>query len=84
MDKNFYHDWLMKTLKGMVGRRSDGVVREYANGHLDKGNLTLEDISEIDTLIEAQYVVTEEEYDPELLPDTIPIEDIETAEEVIE
>ncbi len=84
MDKNFYHDWLMKTLKGMVNRRSDGVVREYANGHYDKGALTLDDIAEIDTLIEAQYVVEEESDLVYPLPDGVLEEDSESTSEIAE
>lgn len=52
-------DFVMKTLKGMVGTYPDFQVREYALNWYAKGKLTEEDLAEIDALIEAQYVVPE-------------------------
>ena len=51
--KNF----VMKTLKGMLGVYPDFQVREYALNWYAKGKLTEEDLAEIDALIEAQYIV---------------------------
>lgn len=47
------HDFVMKTLFGMVGNEPDYKVREYALGWYDKGKLTSEDMSMLDAAIEA-------------------------------
>lgn len=51
--------FIMDTLHGMVGNEPDYKVRKYALGWLDKGELTLEDIAEINAKIEAQYIAEE-------------------------
>ena len=53
------NEFLMKTIKGMIGNYPDFQVREYAIGWWSKGKLTDADMEEIDTLIEAQYIVPE-------------------------
>lgn len=52
-------DFVMKTLRGMVGAYPDFQVREYALNWYAKGKLTEEDLEDVDALIEAQYVVPE-------------------------
>ena len=48
----------MKTLKGMIGNYPDFQVMEYALNWYSKGKLTEEDLAEIETMIEAQYIPT--------------------------
>lgn len=55
------HDFVMKTLIGMVGREPDYKVRQYALGWFDKAELTAEDMAELELAIEAQYLPKEEE-----------------------
>ena len=50
------NDFLMKTLRGMVGHYPDFQVREYASNWYAKGVLTETDLAEIDALIEYQYL----------------------------
>ena len=71
-------DFIMKTLKGMIGNYPDFQVREYALNWYEKGKITEENLSEIETLVEAQYIETvstedETEYVEE------PIEEVETG-----
>lgn len=54
------HDFVMKTLTGMVGREPDYKVRQYALGWYDKAQLTAEDMAQLETAIEAQYQPVEE------------------------
>lgn len=54
------HDFVMKTLMGMVGREPDYKVRQYALGWYDKAELTAEDMAQLETAIEAQYHADEE------------------------
>ena len=49
--------FIMKTLRGMVGNYPDFQVMEYALNWYSKGKLTEEDLAEIETMIEAQYIV---------------------------
>lgn len=68
------HDFVMKTLFGMIGNEPDYKVREYALGWYDKAKLTSEDMDELDSAIEAIHAVPE-----------IPIdENIIASEEVTE
>ena len=53
------NEFIMKTLKGMVGNYPDFQVREYALGWWGKGKLTDSDMEEVDALIEAQYFIPE-------------------------
>lgn len=71
------NNFIMKTLKGMVGNYPDFQVMEYALNWYEKGKLTVEDLAEVETLIEAQYIVPEP-------PVEEPIEDIPTEETEIE
>lgn len=71
------NEFLMKTIKGMIGNYPDFQVREYAIGWWSKGKLTDDDMVEIDTLIESQYIVP-------IPPVEEPIEDIPTEETEIE
>lgn len=43
------HDFIMKTLKGMVGVYPDCQVREYALNWEEKGELTEEDLALVDS-----------------------------------
>ena len=67
------NEFLMKTLKGMIGNYPDFQVREFALNWYAKGKLTEEDLATIDDLIETQYIVPEP-------PVEEPIEDIPTDE----
>lgn len=49
-------DFLMKTIKGMIGTYPDFQVREYAANWYAKGKLTEENLAELDALIESQYI----------------------------
>lgn len=51
-----FSNFLMKTLKGMIGNYPDFQVREYALNWYAKGKLTEDDLATIDTLIETQYI----------------------------
>lgn len=62
-------EFIMKTLKGMIGKYPDFQIREYALNWYSKGKLTEEDLAEIETLIEVQYIVP-----------TPPVEDETTVE----
>ena len=53
------NEFLMKTLKGMIGNYPDFQVREFALNWYAKGKLTEEDLATIDDLIETQYIVPE-------------------------
>ena len=55
MRKTFLNKWLMKTLLGMAGREPDYYVRDYATRWYDRGQLSEENLMEIDAAIEAQY-----------------------------
>lgn len=82
-------DFLMKTIKGMIGHYIDFQVREWAADWWKIGKLSDEDMAEIDELIEMQYVVVEtpsvdeivDEHEPMVIPEII--ED-ETEEPVVE
>jgi hypothetical protein len=50
------NEFLMKTLKGMIGNYPDFQVREYALNWYAKGKLTEDDLATIDATIEAQYI----------------------------
>lgn len=60
-------DFIMKTLNGMIGRYPDFQVREYALNWYSKGKLTEEHLLEVETAIEAQYIVEEAPTEEELL-----------------
>jgi hypothetical protein len=50
------NDFIMKTLNGMIGNYPDFQVREYASNWFAKGVLTEDNLSELDVLIENQYI----------------------------
>lgn len=54
------HDFVLKTLTGMVGREPDYKVRKYALGWYDKGELTAEDLAALELAIESQHAQPEE------------------------
>ena len=68
------HDFVMKTLLGMVGNEPDYKVREYALGWYDKAKLTSEDMAQLDAAIEAKNTPV----------DTTEEEEITESEEVAE
>lgn len=51
--------FIMKTIKGMIGNYPDFQVGEYALDWWKLGKLSDEDMVEIETMIEAQYIVPE-------------------------
>lgn len=59
------HDFVMKTLLGMVGNEPDYKVREYALGWYDKARLTGEDMAQLDEAIHGQYAEPETSEIPE-------------------
>ena len=71
------HDFVMKTLTGMVGHEPDYKVRQFALGWYDKAELTAEDMAALELAIEAQYEQPTEE-----VPVEVPLE--EPAEETAE
>lgn len=54
-------EFVLKTIKGMIGNEPDYKVQKYALGWFDKEVLTEEELTEIDTLIEEQSVTGKEE-----------------------
>jgi hypothetical protein len=63
-------EFVMKTIKGMIGAYPDFQVREYALNWYAKGKLTEEDLAEIDALIEAQHIVPEPPVEPKIEDET--------------
>ena len=91
------NEFIMKTLKGMVGNYPDFQVREYAANWYAKGTLTAEDLATIDAMLEAQYIVPEtpevpeevmDEHEPMVIPeiveDEVPAEEPAVEPEVVE
>ena len=76
------NNFLMKTIKGMIGNYPDFQVREYAINWYAKGKLVEEDLAEIDTMIEAQYVEPKAEV-TETESEEVP-EEVEDEDEVEE
>jgi len=50
------HDFIMKTLRGMIGHYLDFQVQEYALNWYSKGKLAESDLAEIQATIDSQYV----------------------------
>ena len=70
----------------MIGKYPDFQIREYALNWYSKGKLTEEDLAEIETLIEAQYIVPTppvEEIEDELIGDISTEESTEIENETI-
>lgn len=55
------NDFIKKGLIDAVGKMADYQIILNAAGWLEKGVLTEDDLSEINTLIEGQYIVPEDE-----------------------
>ena len=55
----FMRDFIKKGLLGLVGKRSDGWIRDKAADWWKSGELDKNDCVEIDAKIEAQYVTEE-------------------------
>ena len=62
-------DFVMKTIKGMIGNEPDYKVRKYALGWYAEEVITEADMIEIETLIEAQHI--EDEVTEEVAEETI-------------
>lgn len=60
------HDFVMKTILGMVGKEPEYKVREYALGWYQKSVLTDEDMAIIDEAYE-KYYAEEPETDDETI-----------------
>lgn len=56
-----FREFLKKGFLDAVGKMADYQIRLNAFGYYDKGVLLEEDLAAIDTAIEAQYIVPEEE-----------------------
>lgn len=54
-------DFILKTIKGMVGNEPDYKVQEYALSWYNRGKLTEENLAEVESLIEEKNAVVEEE-----------------------
>ncbi len=54
-------DFILKTIKGMVGNEPDYRVQEYALSWYNRGKLTEENLAEIEELINKQYTTEEDE-----------------------
>ena len=81
------NEFLMKTLKGMIGNYPDFQVREYALNWYAKGKLTEDDLATLDFLIDAQYAepyTQEEIMGIEEVTEEIPADETETEGEEIE
>ena len=57
----FLRNFVVKSLKSAIGNMPDYWVLNNALGWYDKGVLTEDDLMEIQTAIDAQYVVEEQE-----------------------
>ena len=72
------HDFIMDTLKGMIGHYPDFQVREYALNWYAKGKLTEEDLATVEDMLTPKKEETEPIEEVEVL------EGIETSEETLE
>lgn len=55
------HDFIMKTLGGMIGHYPDFQVQEYALNWYSRGKITESDLEEIQAEIDNQYITETEE-----------------------
>ena len=77
------HDFVMKTLMGMVGREPDYKVRQYALSWYDRAELTAEDMTALETAIEAHNaLLAPERAEEEIVQDEEWIEE-EAADETV-
>lgn len=67
------HDYVMKTLKGMVGNYPEFQVREYALNWYSKGVLTEADLAEVESWYapEPEPEEVEPVENPDILPDAV-------------
>ena len=59
-----FKEFLKKGFLSAVGKMADYQIRLNACGYYEKGVLTEEDLMEIDTAIEKQYIIHEEAEEP--------------------
>jgi len=55
------HDFIMKTLRGMVGNYPDFQIMEYALNWYEKGKLSEEDLAEVESWFEPAEEETPED-----------------------
>lgn len=60
------HDFIMKTLGGMIGNYPDFQVQEYALNWYSKGKIAESDLEEIQAAIDKQYITETEETTEEI------------------
>lgn len=58
------HDYIMKTLRGMVGNYPDFQIMEYALKWYEKGKLTEVDLAEVESWFEPEETVEEPAEEP--------------------
>lgn len=51
------HDFVLKTILGMVGKEPEYKVRQYALGWYDKAELTAEDMQQIENALDLSEVI---------------------------
>lgn len=64
-------DFIKKGLLDAVGKMADYQVILNSVGWMEKGVLDESDLAEINTKIDAQYIVEETEEEPEAIPEEI-------------
>ncbi len=64
-------DFILKTIKGMVGNEPDYKVQEYALSWYNRGKLTEENLSEIEELIEEKNTVVADDVEEDGLIEVI-------------
>ncbi len=64
------HDFIMKTLRGMVGNYPDFQIMEYALNWYEKGKLSEEDLAEVESWFEPEEEETPETPEEEQQEDT--------------
>lgn len=75
-------DFVMKTLKGMIGNYPDFQVREYALNWYAKGVLTEEDLATIEDILCPTKEMFEEEVTEEATEEEVAEELTEEAEDI--
>ena len=68
------HDYIMKTLRGMVGHYPDFQIMEYALNWYEKGKLTEDDLAEVKSWFEPEEI-PDEFYEPAEEPLEEPVEE---------
>ena len=58
------HDFIMTTIRGMVGRYPDFQVREYALNWYGKGKLAEADLAEVEAWLTPEPIEAEEPVEP--------------------